>query len=72
MGSINTSDYEKKQLAAQSLEYNLKDKMFCELFPETVEVSFVQPCVNHSVGPANGVSVAVRRVIGVTFTVDRP
>lgn len=22
----------------QSLEYNLKDKMFCELFPETVEV----------------------------------
>ncbi|KAF3428557.1 hypothetical protein E2986_05077 [Frieseomelitta varia] len=37
MGSINTSDYEKKQFAAQSLEYNLKDKMFCELFPETVE-----------------------------------
>ncbi|CAL7942175.1 unnamed protein product [Xylocopa violacea] len=38
MGSINTSDYEKKQFATQSLEYNLKDKMFCELFPETVEV----------------------------------
>ncbi|KAK9305550.1 hypothetical protein QLX08_003349 [Tetragonisca angustula] len=37
MGSINTSDYEKKQFAAQSLEYNLKDKMFCDLFPETVE-----------------------------------
>lgn len=37
MGSINTSDYEKKQFAAQSLEYNLKDKLFCELFPETVE-----------------------------------
>lgn len=37
LGSINTTDYEKKQLAARSLEYNLKDKMFCELFPETVE-----------------------------------
>lgn len=37
LGSINTTDYEKRQLAAQSLECNLKDKMFCELFPETVE-----------------------------------
>lgn len=37
LGSINTTDYEKRQLAAQSLEYNLRDKMFCELFPETVE-----------------------------------
>ncbi|XP_012271105.1 ubiquitin-conjugating enzyme E2 J2 [Orussus abietinus] len=35
-GSINTSDYEKKVLAFRSLEYNLKDKMFRELFPETV------------------------------------
>lgn len=41
MGSINTSDHEKKQFAAQSLEYNLKDKLFCELFPETVEVSLI-------------------------------
>ncbi|XP_011158987.1 ubiquitin-conjugating enzyme E2 J2 [Solenopsis invicta] len=37
LGSINTTDYEKRQLAWQSLEYNLRDKMFCELFPETVE-----------------------------------
>lgn len=36
LGSITTTDYEKKHLAAQSLEYNLKDKLFCELFPETV------------------------------------
>ncbi|XP_028640707.1 ubiquitin-conjugating enzyme E2 J2 isoform X2 [Grammomys surdaster] len=28
---------EKKQLAAQSLVFNLKDKVFCELFPEVVE-----------------------------------
>lgn len=38
LGSITTTDYEKKHLAAQSLEYNLKDKLFCELFPETVSV----------------------------------
>lgn len=37
LGSMSTTDYEKRQLAAQSLEYNLKDKMFCELFPDTVE-----------------------------------
>ncbi|XP_012220763.1 ubiquitin-conjugating enzyme E2 J2 [Linepithema humile] len=37
LGSINTPDYEKRKLAVQSLEFNLKNKMFCELFPETVE-----------------------------------
>ncbi|KAJ8687863.1 hypothetical protein QAD02_023658 [Eretmocerus hayati] len=37
LGAINTPDYEKKIFAAQSLEYNLKDKLFCELFPDTVE-----------------------------------
>ncbi|XP_011499227.1 PREDICTED: ubiquitin-conjugating enzyme E2 J2-like [Ceratosolen solmsi marchali] len=36
LGAINTPDYEKKIYAAQSLEYNLKDKWFCELFPDTV------------------------------------
>lgn len=34
---------QKRQLAAQSLAYNLKDKVFCELFPEVVEVrQFIQ------------------------------
>ncbi|NXB83373.1 UB2J2 enzyme, partial [Vidua chalybeata] len=28
---------QKRQLAAQSLAFNLKDKIFCELFPEVVE-----------------------------------
>lgn len=36
LGSIETSDYEKKQLAMQSLEFNLRNKVFCELFPDTV------------------------------------
>lgn len=39
LGSIETPDYEKRLLASQSLEYNLKDSVFCELFPETVSVS---------------------------------
>lgn len=39
LGAINTPDYEKKIFAAQSLEYNLRDKLFCELFPDTVLVS---------------------------------
>lgn len=37
LGSIVTSDYQKRCLAAESLEINLKNKMFCELFPEYVE-----------------------------------
>ncbi|XP_018332732.1 ubiquitin-conjugating enzyme E2 J2-like [Agrilus planipennis] len=36
LGSIETTDYDKRQLAYQSLEFNLKNKQFCELFPEIV------------------------------------
>lgn len=36
LGSIETSDYEKRQLSYHSLEYNLKDNIFCELFPDSV------------------------------------
>lgn len=36
LGSIETSDYEKKQLALQTLEFNLRNKIFCELFPDSV------------------------------------
>jgi len=34
LGSVETSDWEKKQLAAKSFEFNLKNRTFCELFPE--------------------------------------
>ncbi|XP_049843951.1 ubiquitin-conjugating enzyme E2 J2 [Schistocerca gregaria] len=37
LGSIESSDHEKRVLAAQSLEFNLKDKIFRELFPDLVE-----------------------------------
>ncbi|RWS05793.1 ubiquitin-conjugating enzyme E2 J2-like protein [Dinothrombium tinctorium] len=34
MGSIETSDYEKRVLALRSWSFNLKNKTFCELFPD--------------------------------------
>lgn len=37
LGSLETSDYTKRQLAAQSNAFNLKDKVFCELFPDDAE-----------------------------------
>lgn len=36
MGSIDSPDCVKRQLAFKSLEDNLKHKTFCELFPDTV------------------------------------
>lgn len=37
LGSIETSDFTKRQLSTQSLAFNLKDKVFCELFPDVVD-----------------------------------
>ncbi|XP_054640606.1 ubiquitin-conjugating enzyme E2 J2-like isoform X3 [Dunckerocampus dactyliophorus] len=37
VGSIKTSDHTKRQLSAQSLAFNLNDKVFCELFPDVVK-----------------------------------
>nr|CAI5836104.1 unnamed protein product [Callosobruchus analis] len=52
LGSIETTDYDKRQYAYQSLEYNLKDKQFCDLFPDTVasiEADLVQRSANQAV-----------------------
>ena len=38
LGSIETSAAQKRKFAAQSLEYNCRDKTFCRLFPEYVEM----------------------------------
>ncbi|CAH1775760.1 unnamed protein product [Owenia fusiformis] len=37
LGSIETSDYTKRQLAAQSLHFNLQDKQFVDCFPNLAE-----------------------------------
>lgn len=34
------TDYERRQLAAQSLEANIRDENFCELFPDLTMVTF--------------------------------
>ncbi|KAK4880549.1 hypothetical protein RN001_008695 [Aquatica leii] len=36
MGSIDTTDYDKRALAFNSLEFNLRNRQFCELFPDSV------------------------------------
>jgi len=38
LGSMETTLAQKHKLAAQSLEYNCRDKTFCKLFPEYVEL----------------------------------
>ncbi|KAK9869881.1 hypothetical protein WA026_003602 [Henosepilachna vigintioctopunctata] len=34
LGSVETTDHDKRQFAYNSLEYNLKNKDFCDLFPD--------------------------------------
>ncbi|KOB72741.1 putative Ubiquitin-conjugating enzyme E2 J2 [Operophtera brumata] len=36
-GSTDSSNVVKRRMATESLEFNIKDKIFCELFPEYVE-----------------------------------
>lgn len=38
VGSIDTTDEQKRKFARQSLEYNVHDSMFAKLFPEYVEM----------------------------------
>lgn len=37
LGSIETTEFEQRQLAVKSLDFNLKDRHFCELFPDLVQ-----------------------------------
>lgn len=37
LGSIDTSEFQKRQFALRSGPFNLQDKIFCELFPDMVE-----------------------------------
>ncbi|PIK55896.1 putative ubiquitin-conjugating enzyme E2 J2-like [Apostichopus japonicus] len=49
LGSIETSDYTKRQLAVNSWEFNLKNQTFTELFPEIAESSVAAVCCPLSV-----------------------
>jgi ubiquitin-conjugating enzyme E2 J2 len=41
LGSIETTDHEKRCLAEQSLKFNLGDKIFNELFPDIATVNIL-------------------------------
>ena len=47
LGSIETSDGEKQKIAAQSMEYNVKDPAFRKLFPSLVK-NFKRNLVVHN------------------------
>lgn len=38
LGSIDTSDAVKRKLAAESLEFNVRDPTFCKLFPDLKQI----------------------------------
>lgn len=41
LGSVDSTTYEKRQFAYQSLRYNLKNKIFQDLFPDLCQVGFL-------------------------------
>ena len=38
LGSIDTTTSKKREFARKSLDFNMRDPMFCRLFPEYVEL----------------------------------
>ncbi|XP_054717762.1 ubiquitin-conjugating enzyme E2 J2-like [Uloborus diversus] len=66
LGSIETSDYEKKMLATRSLEFNLKDPVFCELFPDLVEASRAKISEKKHLNMPNSLEGAI------AFTLETP
>lgn len=48
MGSIATSTYEKHIMARDSAEFNLKDEIFVDLFPDVVRVSNLRVSLSSS------------------------
>ncbi|XP_068172122.1 ubiquitin-conjugating enzyme E2 J2-like [Antennarius striatus] len=58
LGSIETSDNTKRQLSVESLVFNLKDEVFCELFPDVVdEIKQKQKASHHAL---NGGPIPLR------------
>lgn len=62
LGSIETSHFMKRQLAAQSGTFNLQDQTFCDLFPEiSAEIRTKLKAVKQSNVGANKVCPVVNR-----------
>lgn len=57
LGSVETSEYQKKQLAGSSGVFNLTDVIFCELFPDICEeIRSTQPKDESKVQNESGLS----------------
>jgi len=58
LGSIETSDARKRKLAQESLDYNVKDLQFTQLFPEYVELQKKQQQERRSQSSRNVASMS--------------
>jgi ubiquitin-conjugating enzyme E2 J2 len=56
LGSIEASTSQKRRLAAQSLDFNVRDDMFCKLFPEYVELHMERLAERQRLGGDSAVS----------------
>lgn len=54
VGSIDTTDADKRMYAAASMKYNVQDRVFCTLFPELVEMYSTSLAEAASNGGAGG------------------
>lgn len=78
LGSIETSTLQKKKLAKESLEYNVKDETFKKLFPDLVKLCHEQleqrkKELGYSGGVGNGNSITGSsevRVMGLERNMD--
>ena len=52
LGSVETSVFAKRNFASQSLAFNLKNSIFCELFPEICEEIREQVSASNQIGTA--------------------
>ena len=54
LGSIETTTEMKRKLAHQSLDFNVRDKLFCKLFPDLVEMQEEQMKMRKEAAMKNG------------------
>ena len=54
LGSVETSTYQKRQNARQSLDYNMRDPVFQKLFPDYVEMHEKEMAARGTTASANG------------------
>lgn len=70
LGSVETSDHEKRKFAYNTLEFNLKSRIFCELFPDLkaeaeTEIQRRKLCDNRQSSSSQGAVDEVERSQGL-------